>query len=68
MDDYKKLVEIMGICYEKAKNRAEVIAIDNFITKINKLKKEGRLDLIKLSKELDELLENQKKKYESEEN
>lgn len=66
MNDYENLVEIIGICYQKAKDEIEVNAIENFIMSISKLKKDSQLELIELTEDLDEI-KSKLEKMESEE-
>ena len=56
MNDYEKLVEIIRLCYQKAKDEIEVNAIENFIMNISNIEKNSQLHLIELLEYLNEKL------------
>lgn len=50
MEDYKKLIDMIRICYDKASTEEEVNTIHSFIAKINDGRKECTLDIINILK------------------
>lgn len=50
MEDYRKLIDMIRICYDKASTEEEVNAIHSFITKVNEGRKKCTLDIINILK------------------
>lgn len=58
MEDYKKLIDMIRICYDKASTEKEVNAIHSFITKVNEGRKECALDIINILKDMIDIKQN----------
>lgn len=58
MEDYRKLIDMIRICYDKASTEEEVNAIHSFITKVNEGRKKCTLDIINILKGMIDIEQN----------